>query len=599
MRIYSLRYVLLLFVGLFLWPLAGRGQIAKMTPEQPKWGDTIHITYDPKAEGAAFLPGDDVYAICHIFLENGVAQKWIKMEKTGDVFSFENPVKEGMAYLNIYFITLENWDRKADLSTAVYRKAGVLARGANQQMMTSSSPEEYLDYFKKERDLYPDNLAAFRDKWFIQGAFDKANLLSTVEKDMDDLEKRLSKPTVELLYSLSYGHLLLGQEPEARNIIRMLVERFPQSFYTVYAISSYEYQVFSQGIKGEGPEEVKKMKKKILIENPLSRFARDQISSFVEDEDVPLDVVRSVCEPWMKEEQDNPLPYSVLANAYSEKTGEHQKAIQFLDKAIVLLLQGRLRLHNDISGIRTQWYLPGWHQKRAELNLRAGDLAKALADIKTAQAFQKEARPEPFEIEGTIWQKLCLFERAENAWLEASRLGSKKAESYLKEIYQKRHQRADGFEAYLSRAKEKQKPAGSEDKKPAPDFDVKTLEGESLKLSALKGKVIILNFWYIGCAPCRVEMPGLNTLTEEFKDQDVVFIAFALDNAEALEEFLIEKEFKYRIVPAANKIASLFGVKVFPTHILINKRGEIEFMLTGGSEDRHEQLRPLINNLLH
>jgi peroxiredoxin len=591
-------WVLLLLSGLFFLPLSSLGQIAQITPEQPKWGDTIRVTYDPRAEGAAFLPGDDVYAICHIYLEDGVVQNWTKMEKTGDVFSCEIPVKEGMAYLNIYFITLENWDRKADLSEAICRKEGVLARGANQQMMLSSS-DEYMDFFEKERELYPDNFAVFRDKWFIQGAFDKANLVSTVEKDMDDLEKRLSQPSVELLYSLSYGHLLLGQEPEARNIIRMLVERYPRSFYTGFAISSYEYQVFSQGIKGEGPEEVKKMKKKLLTDNPLSRFARDQISYFVEDEDVSLDVIRSVCEPWMKEEQDNPLPYSVLAEALAKKTAEYQKATQFMDKAIALLLQGKLRLHNDISGIRTQWYLPGWHQKRAEIHLRAGDLAKALADIKTAQAFQKEARPESFETEGTIWQKLGLYGRAENAWLEASKLGSKEAENSLIEIYQKRNQGTEGFEAYLSQALERHKPAGSEEKKPAPDFDVKTLEGKPLKLSDLKGKVIVLNFWYVGCAPCRVEMPGLNTLTEEFKDEDVIFIAFALDNAEALENFLKEKKFTYQIIPDASKIAALYGVKVYPTHVLINKKGEIEFMLTGGSEDRHEQLRPLIKNLLH
>ena len=127
---------------------------------------------------------------------------------------------------------------------------------------------------------------------------------------------------------------------------------------------------------------------------------------------------------------------------------------------------------------------------------------------------------------------------------------------------------------------------------------MKTLEGKPLKLSDLKGKVIVLNFWFVGCPPCRIEMPGLNTLTDEFKDEDVVFIAFALDNAEALREFLKEKEFTYQIVPDSSKIASLYGVKVYPTHVLINKKGELEFMLTGGSEDRHEQLRPLIKKLL-
>jgi peroxiredoxin len=587
-----------LLLGLLFLSLICQAQVAKINPEQPKWGDTIRVTYDPRAEGAAFLPGDDVYAVFQIPLESGVDQKWIKMNKIGEEFMGESPVEKGMAYLYIYFITLESWDRKALLSTKIYREEGVPARGANQHRMISSSPDKYMDYFRKERELYLDNFAVFRDKWLLQGAFDKANLLSTVEKDMAILEKNLSEPSDELLYSLSHGYMLMDRELEARKMLRILMDKYPQSFYTGYAISNYDYQVFSKRIKGDGPEEVKTMKKKLFTENPLSWFTREQIAYFVSDEDVSFDVIRSVCDPWIKEEQDNPLPYSVLAEAYAKKTEEHERAIQLLDKAIALLLQGKLRLYRDVSGFMTQRNLPGWHQKRAEIHLSKGNLAKALADIKTAQALEKEARPEYFETEGTIWQKLGLYERAENAWLEASRLGSEAAENSLKEIYRKRNESTEGFEEYLSKALEKQKPAGSEGKKPAPDFEVKTLEGKSFKLSALKGKVVVLNFWFVGCAPCRVEMPGLNTLTEEFKDEDVVFIAFALDNAEALREFLKEKEFTYQIIPEASRVVSLYGVKVYPTHVIINKRGEIEFMLTGGSEDRHEQLRPLIKNLL-
>jgi hypothetical protein len=186
-------------------------------------------------------------------------------------------VEEGMAYLDIYFITLEKWDRKASLSTMIELKERVPARGANQHQMVSSSPDEYMDYFRKEREAHPDNFAVFRDKWFLQDNFDKANLLSTVEKDLAVLENSMSKPSAEWLYALSYGHMLLGQEPEARKVFRTLVNDFPESFYTGYAISSYDYQAFSKGIKGEGPEEVKTMKKRLFTENPLSWFAREQI----------------------------------------------------------------------------------------------------------------------------------------------------------------------------------------------------------------------------------------------------------------------------------------------------------------------------------
>jgi thiol-disulfide isomerase/thioredoxin len=60
----------------------------------------------------------------------------------------------------------------------------------------------------------------------------------------------------------------------------------------------------------------------------------------------------------------------------------------------------------------------------------------------------------------------------------------------------------------------------------APEFDVVAVDGKRLKLSALKGKVVVLNFWFIGCAPCIAELPALNKLVDEYKGEDVVFIAF-------------------------------------------------------------------------
>jgi peroxiredoxin len=584
-------------MGLIFLPPVCQGQIAKMTPEQPKWGDTVRVTYDPAAEGAAFLPGDEVFAIFHIRQEKGADQKWMKMEKTGEVFSCGIPISEGMGFLRVYFVNKEDWDQKATLSSMVYREDGLPARGANQEMMVQAA-KEYQDYFQKERELYPDNYAVFREKWFLQGALDKKNLLPSLEKDMEILKNEVNEETDEWLFTVSYGLLLLDDEQGARKLLRRLVQEYPQSFYTGYALGNYEYQAFSKQIKGEGPEEVKKMKKELLTASPSSSFSREQILYFVGQKDVSLEAVRLVCDPWIEEEKDNPLPYYILSEAYAGKTDEIARSLQLLDKALGLLLQGKFRLYGDVSGFRTQYYLPLFFKKRAEIHLRMEDWANALCDIKTAQALEKEAKPEYFETEGAIWQKLGLNRRAEEALLEASELGSKDAESTLKEIYRLRHEGFEGFDAYFSAALEKKKSAKSGEKEMAPEFDIETLEGKKLGLSGLRGKVVVLNFWFIGCAPCRVEMPSLNILTEEFKDKDVVFIAFALDGAEALKDFLREKEFDYQIVPDASKISTLYGVKVYPTHFIINKEGQIEFMLTGGSPDRHEQLRPLIENLL-
>jgi len=71
----------------------------------------------------------------------------------------------------------------------------------------------------------------------------------------------------------------------------------------------------------------------------------------------------------------------------------------------------------------------------------------------------------------------------------------------------------------------------------APNFIAKDLLGEMVDLNTLKGKVVLLNFWFINCPPCRMEMPDLNELKNEYKDQEVVFIGITFDQPNQINEF--------------------------------------------------------------
>jgi len=176
--------------------------------------------------------------------------------------------------------------------------------------------------------------------------------------------------------------------------------------------------------------------------------------------------------------------------------------------------------------------------------------------------------------------------------------GTEQSHRYAANDCVKRHNNLVGFEEYLSRAETA--PADSRAaKKLAPSFRMTSLDGKEFDLAAPRGKVVVLNFWFINCAPCRVEIPGLNRLVDQFKDQDVVFLAPALDDEKALRAFLRETEFKYQILPGAGQVVvGQYGVTSYPTHVIINREGQIEAFLTGGSEDRHNDLRPLIERAL-
>src|SRR5215213_2223246 len=88
----------------------------------------------------------------------------------------------------------------------------------------------------------------------------------------------------------------------------------------------------------------------------------------------------------------------------------------------------------------------------------------------------------------------------------------------------------------------------------APAFNVTSLDGKKFELASLRGKVVVLNFWFTGCPPCLSEIPKLNRLVDEFKEKDVVFIAPTWDNVVALQTFLKDHPFKYEVIPNAAKM---------------------------------------------
>lgn len=113
-------------------------------------------------------------------------------------------------------------------------------------------------------------------------------------------------------------------------------------------------------------------------------------------------------------------------------------------------------------------------------------------------------------------------------------------------------------------------------------FSEKDMNGIKYNLKELAGKVVVLNFWFINCPPCRQEIPALNEVVETFKDnKDVVFIAVALDPKYDIIEFLKTNPFQYNIIDNARYIASKYNVNSYPTHVVLDKQGKVLFHTSG------------------
>lgn len=114
--------------------------------------------------------------------------------------------------------------------------------------------------------------------------------------------------------------------------------------------------------------------------------------------------------------------------------------------------------------------------------------------------------------------------------------------------------------------------------KTAPDFSVKTIDGKTINSADLKGKVIVLNFWFISCAGCIAEMPKLNEFVEKHKsNENIVFIALTFEAENQVSKFLQKKIFDYQIVADARQTLGDFTFQGYPKNIVIGKSGEIVY----------------------
>ena len=115
-------------------------------------------------------------------------------------------------------------------------------------------------------------------------------------------------------------------------------------------------------------------------------------------------------------------------------------------------------------------------------------------------------------------------------------------------------------------------------KKKIDAFNEKDMKGVRIDSKELKGKIVVLNFWFINCPPCRHERPYLNELVKEYSsDSSIVFIAISLDDKPQLETFLQSNPFSYRVIPNGGGVAKDNDVDQYPTHVILDKEGKIVF----------------------
>lgn len=120
----------------------------------------------------------------------------------------------------------------------------------------------------------------------------------------------------------------------------------------------------------------------------------------------------------------------------------------------------------------------------------------------------------------------------------------------------------------------------------APDFELRTPAGETIKLSDLRGQAVLVNLWATWCPPCRAEMQSIEKVYQEYKDQGFTVLAVNMtyqDDASAVMPFVHEQQLTFPIVlDETGEMADAYQLHSLPSSYFIGRDGIIHEVVIGG-----------------
>jgi len=131
-----------------------------------------------------------------------------------------------------------------------------------------------------------------------------------------------------------------------------------------------------------------------------------------------------------------------------------------------------------------------------------------------------------------------------------------------------------------------------------PNLRAADMKNEFINTNSLRGKIVVMNYWFLACGPCVREMKELNKIVVDYSNKGVIFLGITFDERKALERALPKLDFKYTIIPGQEDYIHKLKINEFPTHVILDKEGKVVVSFADSGPSTIYWLRKTIESCL-
>ena len=614
-----------------LYAFAEDGRV-KQSPAKPTTNDIISITYCPEnKESTIKKPSKMVVEIVFWKAIEDYTFKQIPMLKDGENFTANVSIPNDSIVFITYKFSSETTVDDNNFhwwETYLYNEKGVELQGGHYQKALSSlfsydlarqmATADAMKELRREAELYPDNIYAQQTLWLndIKLSQENKEVISDIQKKLRiayEKWKNDEQATHYIAYAADYAQM--------KDLTNLIAD--------YYLIKNPKGKV----VRLIRYNEIMNEKNEIMKTSLINSF----LSDFPNADEATKDILKASLYDVFLKKQDNPSIRKFLSNyTFSDanyyinvgevelNNGNNLKELAgFFDSALEQLKastpSSKPAYMSEMTFLRnTDFKIGVISAMRGRIFFESKDTLKALPYL---DVYYKNVHGDRNDYNSLYVECLAKAGRYDDVIRVSSEIIRADkfmpgVEKYYGEAYEKTKGSKSGFDQKLKddmdqrRKTQKANLTSRKINKLAPDFALTDLEGKTVKLADLKGKIVIIDFWAIWCGPCRTSLPYFQQAYEKYKNnKDIKFFAINTwervkenEKVKSIKSFLNSNNFSFPVLidDSISKFVEKLGVESIPTKFAIDKEGNVQFTTVGfnGADEMLDEIDLWIEILL-